>query len=465
MDAGETLEHRLLPKIGQRARLGALFLCTVSVLLAVGDASHGGEHVVAVVVLQLLRVVVFGAVFVFFGQPRGDAVATRVALGTVAVLAGTAAAIGPLRGDFGPQVVVAMGAALGSAALIPWGVWPQLSAAAILSVAVAVNAVVLPGDSSAVVTPNSTFAFLVAMAGSVYLGALDARRRRAAVETLGELRFADSQLRALNDALERRVATRTADLARVNRDLEVSNLSLVAANRDLEEAYRELEGFTHSVSHDLRVPLRVINGLSQLALEECGAALDEAGRGYLERIAKAAVRVGAVSDDMLTLARVTRAPIAAGEVDLYALAHSLLAERAAAERGRRVELHVAEGLRAYGDRNLLRIALGHLIANAWKFTGHRDPGIIEIGAFAVDGQRGVFVRDNGIGIAAEACANLFDRFEGRHDKSELKGAGFGLAIVQRVVRRHGGRVWAEGEPGKGATFRVCLPAEGSTEKT
>lgn len=459
--ADETLEKRLLPTLAERARLGALFLCTASVSLVIGDGLHGGEHVVPVVALQLLRVVVFAAAVVFFGSPRGDALATRVALGAVAVLAASGAVIGPLRGDFGPQMVVAMGTVFGSAALLPWGMRAQTAAATMLSAAVAINAVILEGEGGAVVTPNSIFAYLVSMAGSVYLTGLDARRRRAAADALIEVRLAGSGLRELNDALERRVAERTADLAQANRDMEASNVSLVVTNRSLEEAYRELEGFTHSVSHDLRVPLRVINGLSQLALEECGTVLDDAGRGYLVRIADAAVRVGVIGDDLLMLARVTRAPIVAEEVDMSAIARELLEERRRADPERRVSTSIADSLRVYGDPNLLRIALGHLIANAWKFTWQRDPALIEVGEVLADGQRGVFVRDDGIGFDAELSGKLFGRFERLHDQSELKGTGIGLAIVQRIVRRHGGRVWAEGQPGRGATFRLCLPVAGS----
>lgn len=456
--AEEKLENRLLPTIGQRARLGALFLCTVSVLLVFVDGSSGGEHVVPVVALQLVRVAAFGALAVFFGRPCEDALATRAALGGVAVLAATCTVIGPLRADLAPQMVVAMGSVFGCATLLPWGPWPQAAAAAMLGAAVVLNGLLLEGGEGAVVTPNSSFAYFVSLAGSVYLAALEARRRRAAAEALAEIRRADTGLRGLNEALENRVAERTCDLARVNRDLEASNVSLVAANRNLEEAYRELEGFTHSVSHDLRVPLRVINGLSQLALEEYGARLDEAGRGYLVRIAQAAVGVGEVGDELLTLARVTRAPIVVEQVDMGAIARELLAERQTADSGRRVDVRIANGLRVWGDPNLLRIVLGHLISNAWKFTWQRDPALIEVGPVVADGQRGVFVRDDGIGFEAELAGKLFGRFERLHDQSQLKGTGIGLAIVQRIVYRHGGRVWAEGSPGKGATFSLSLPA-------
>ena len=460
----ETLEQRLLPSIGKRARLGAMFLCMASVLLVVGDSWQGGANAASVVSLQMLRVVMFAAIARFFSRPREDQLATRVTLGGIALLALSTAVIGPLRMDIGPQIVVAMGITFGCAALIPWGPLPQAIAATILTAAIAANVVIIHGGH-AMVTPNAAFAYFVAIAGSIYLAALDAMRRRAAVEALAEVRRADSGLRELNDALERRVADRTTDLARANRDLESSNRSLVLANRSLEEAYHELEGFTHSVSHDLRVPLRVINGLSELALEEYGPALDESGCGYLRRIAQAAVRVGAVGDDLLTLARVTRAPIAAQEVDMSAMARELLADCRRAEPDRAVEVSVAENLRAYGDQTLVHIALEHLISNAWKFTWQRDPARIEIGEVVLDGQRGVFVRDNGIGFAEELADKLFGRFERLHEESQLNGTGIGLAIVQRIVHRHGGRVWAEGQPGKGATLRLCLPMVGAHRRT
>lgn len=268
---------------------------------------------------------------------------------------------------------------------------------------------------------------------------------------------AEEALLLANESLERRVAERTAALAEANRELEESNACMASTNRDLEAAWTELEGYTHSVSHDLRVPLRVIHGLSGLTLEEHGASLGEEGRVYLRRIGDAAIRLGQLGDDLLLLARVTRAPMATAHVDLSAEARDVFDAIRKSDPARAVDFRVDEGLSARGDRALLRIVLQQLLDNAWKFTRGRERATIAVARAFEDGQAGFAVRDDGAGFDMDFAGKLFGRFERIHDDAAIEGRGIGLAIAQRIVHRHGGRIRAEGRPGAGATFTVTLP--------
>jgi signal transduction histidine kinase len=229
--------------------------------------------------------------------------------------------------------------------------------------------------------------------------------------------------------------------------------------RELEAANKDLEAFSYSVSHDLRAPLRAIDGFSQALLEDHAAALDERGREHLGRVRAAAQRMGELIDDLLQLSRVSRAELVRAPVDLGALAREVAAELAQREPGRSVSLAIGEGLRAEADRRLARIVLENLLGNAWKFTARRAAARIEVGAgAAADGAPTFFVRDDGAGFDPRYAHKLFAPFQRLHGAAEFPGTGIGLAIVQRIVDRHGGRAWAEGEPGRGAVFWFTLPA-------
>lgn len=231
------------------------------------------------------------------------------------------------------------------------------------------------------------------------------------------------------------------------------------AEKALEEANGELEAFSYSVSHDLRAPLRSIDGFSQALLEDCAAAIDETGRGHLARIRAAAQRMGLLIDDLLRLSRVTRAEIRKEEVDLTRIARRIARDLAERDPGRRVEFRIQEGLAARGDPGLLAAALENLMGNAWKFSAKTDAARIEVGRMEMgkDGTHAFFVRDNGAGFDMAYAGKLFGAFQRLHGSGEFAGTGIGLATVQRIVRRHGGRVWAEGEVGKGATFHFTIP--------
>lgn len=228
---------------------------------------------------------------------------------------------------------------------------------------------------------------------------------------------------------------------------------------DLATANRELESFSYSVSHDLRSPLRSIDGFAQALVEDYQDRLDETGRDYLARIRAAAQRMGTLIDDLLSLSRVTRAELSRTAVDLSALATETAARLREHEPLRRVEWQIQPGVVADGDPRLLRIALDNLLGNAWKFTGKCQTATIEFGTVQLpDGGHAFRVRDNGAGFDMAHATKLFGAFQRLHGVTEFAGTGIGLATVQRIVHRHGGRIWAEAAVGEGATFFFTLEA-------
>jgi light-regulated signal transduction histidine kinase (bacteriophytochrome) len=238
-------------------------------------------------------------------------------------------------------------------------------------------------------------------------------------------------------------------------------LERMVAERTLElaSANQELEAFSYSVAHDLRAPLRRIDGFSQLLLEDYAGKLDAEGSKYLQQIRKSAQEMGRLIDDLLALSRVTRSELRRERVDLTTLARSILARLQKNEPGRKAKLVISAGLSANGDTHLLSVVLENLLGNAWKFTGKRPLARIEVGARQEEGQRVFFVRDNGAGFDMAYAHKLFGPFQRLHSAAEFEGTGIGLATVQRIVRRHGGRVWAEAEVGRGATFYFTLNEE------
>jgi signal transduction histidine kinase len=224
----------------------------------------------------------------------------------------------------------------------------------------------------------------------------------------------------------------------------------------LEAANKELESFSYSVSHDLRAPLRSIDGFSQALLEDYGETLDAPGRHYLQRVRAATQRMAQLIDDLLSLARVTRSELHREAVDLSMLARSITAELQQREPQRQVECAIVEGVVAQGDRRLLQVVLENLLGNAWKFTGVHPCAHIEFGALTHEGQVAYYVRDDGAGFDMTYAGKLFGAFQRLHAMTEFSGNGIGLATVQRVIHRHGGRIWAEGAVEQGATFYFTL---------
>lgn len=242
---------------------------------------------------------------------------------------------------------------------------------------------------------------------------------------------AEKDIKTLNDELEQRVEQRTSQL---------------------NDAVKELEAFSYSVSHDLRAPLRAIDGFSNTLLKNYRESLDEAGQDYLQRVRAAANRMGQLIDDILGLSRASRAEMRRERVDMSQMASAILGEFRNSEPERAAEIVVAPGLVVDADPHLLRIVLDNLLGNAWKFTGKLDVAKVEVGAFELSGERVYYVRDNGAGFNPAYADKLFAAFQRLHTPSEFPGTGIGLALVQRIVRRHGGRIWAESAVDEGATF-------------
>jgi PAS domain S-box-containing protein len=224
----------------------------------------------------------------------------------------------------------------------------------------------------------------------------------------------------------------------------------------LQEAYRELTSFTYTVSHDLRSPVRIINGYATMLIEDCAGQLDEAGRGYLERIRVSTRRMGELIDGLLNLARFARTELRRAPVDLSALAVSIAAELAEAEPARRVGLAVEKDLVAHADPQLMQSLLQNLLQNAWKYSAGRENAHVAFGIEREGGETRYFVRDNGPGFDMEQAGRLFMPFQRLHG-SEIEGIGIGLATAHSIVHKHGGRIWADARPGEGATFYFTLP--------
>jgi signal transduction histidine kinase len=226
---------------------------------------------------------------------------------------------------------------------------------------------------------------------------------------------------------------------------------------ELEAANRELESFSYAVSHDLRAPVRHVDGFVRALEEDAGAALDATARGHLARIQSATRRMSQLIEDLLALSRTIRQPVNRTSVDLAALARDVATALRGAEPGRAVEFVIPETLPASGDARLLRVALENLLGNAWKFTSRCPHPRIELGAATLpDGQTAYAVRDNGAGFDMAHAGRLFGAFQRLHGEDEFPGTGIGLATVQRIIARHGGRIWAEAAVGQGATFSFTL---------
>lgn len=272
---------------------------------------------------------------------------------------------------------------------------------------------------------------------------MDAERLRD--RAIDELRASETKQRHLAE-----------ELAVTNRELEDRVLE---RTRDLQAANKELEAFAYSVSHDLRAPVRHIDGYAHILEGDYGEALGEEGRSYLARVRGASQRMNALIEGMLSLGRVGRRDMLMQNVDLTAAANGIVAELKSADPDRNALFVVDLGMRAHGDDALLHAILQNLLANAWKFTSKREVARIEVKAGEIEGGFQVFrVADNGAGFDAAASASkLFGLFQRMHRQEEFTGTGVGLATVDRIVRRHGGRVWAEGLPDQGATFYFTLP--------
>ncbi|NPE08126.1 MAG: PAS domain S-box protein [Asgard group archaeon] len=253
----------------------------------------------------------------------------------------------------------------------------------------------------------------------------------------------EKELRELNEELELRVQQRTSQLLSVN---------------------KELEAFSYSVSHDLRTPLRSIDGFSQALLEDYTNQLDETGKDYLTRVRSACKRMSNLIDDILSLSRLTRKDMDLREINLSELANNIISEFQENEPDRKVKVKVEDNVKVLGDSTLIRTIMENLLGNAWKFTSKKQKARIDFGRKIINNEEVYYIQDDGVGFDAAYADKLFAVFQRLHTYTEFKGTGIGLAIVQRIVNRHGGRIWAESEVGKGATFYFTLPKEHTDEE-
>ena len=258
---------------------------------------------------------------------------------------------------------------------------------------------------------------------------------------------------AADETMEHEPDLDVAEVKKLNRELE---RRLQEHTAQLEALNKELEALSYSISHDLRAPLRSIRGFSEVLMERYSAQLDERGQEFLRRVCQSSQMMDRQIEDLLKLSRVGRCEFNPKAVDLSALAGSLASELKKGDPQRKVEVVIAPGLRAYGDERLMRIALDHLLQNAWKFTGRQASARIEFGAVDQP-EPAFFVRDNGAGFDMAYANRLFGVFQRLHTVSEYPGTGVGLATVQRIINRHGGRAWATGKLNEGATFYFTLP--------
>jgi PAS domain S-box-containing protein len=234
------------------------------------------------------------------------------------------------------------------------------------------------------------------------------------------------------------------------------NADLLARNAELEFSNKELESFIYSVSHDLRAPLRQISGFAELMMKDVADKHDEKGKGYLSRINDGMHKMSSLIDALLKLSKISMQEIHRRKINLSNIAKAIVAELLEVNPGRRVEADIRLGLTAAADPGLIKIVLSNLLGNAWKFTMQTEKAHIEFGTVEQDGKVIYYVRDNGAGFDQKYAGKMFWPFQRLHSDEEFEGSGVGLAIVERIIRRHGGKVWAEGIAGKGATIYFSL---------
>jgi PAS domain S-box-containing protein len=264
---------------------------------------------------------------------------------------------------------------------------------------------------------------------NIYLGA------HIVLRDITKRRQADEEINQLNSELEQRVKKRTIQL---------------------ENSNKELEAFSYSVAHNLRSPLRGIDGWSLAMLEDCNNQLDEKGRNYLMRLRSEAQQMGSLIDDLLKLSRVTLIELKPVSVDLTAIVQTIVNQLSQSHSGRKFEFRIEPGLVVFGDLSMIQIVLTNLLDNACKFTSRKPIAKIQFGKLSIDGNPTFFVSDNGVGFEMEYMKRIFGAFQRMHKQSEFPGAGIGLATVQRIISRHGGRIWADSKPGEGATFYFTI---------
>ncbi len=293
------------------------------------------------------------------------------------------------------------------------------------------------------------------------------RERSIALETANE---EYKMLSQTQDELQESIAQQTAEISHGKASLQTEiterkrsddeiirlNENLLIRNEQLELANKKLESFIYAVSHDLRAPLRHISGFTDLVMKHIADKLDDKGKQYLTRIRDGAERMGRLIDELLNLSKISRQGIRRREINVSEIAGSIVADLRDSNPGRSVDVDIKEGLKAFADRGLIEVVLSNLFGNAWKFTATTESARIEFGTIEQGGKIIYYIKDNGVGFDPKFTAKMFLPFHRLHSESAFKGTGIGLAIVERIIRGHGGKIWAEGIEGKGATVYFSL---------
>ncbi len=433
------LDRLILPSLRQRVRTALLFLAVsqslYAVVLVFTDAA-GTDSRAVINALRLL--VLYWCVWTIRGEGSRRETLAVAGIGLAAQFA-AGVLISIVRSDVLPMVLLLVALTSVSSVFIPWGGRVQAVLAVAVAGSTALASFIVHRINGRVLDFDSTVTFVVTLLVTISIASFLAFTRRNLEKRIQEARRTDEELAVLRNDLERRVADRTAEL---------------------EMANRELEGFSYTVSHDLRSPLRAISGFTQMLLDEDDAPLDDAARSHLAKIRAASRHMDHLIDDMLLLARVGRGALRYEAVDLAEVARSIGEDLKAEDPDRRVVLTVNDMPAVPGDLALLRVALDNLLRNAWKFTGTREVGHVQVSGVRRGDRIVVSVKDDGIGFDPRFRGKLFQPFERIHGDPRFPGTGVGLATVARIVQRHGGDVDAEGTLDGGATFSISLPARG-----
>ena len=434
-----SLGHVVVPDLRQRLRLCMQISLLAFSAYTAGSFFFGGDNPDARLALNLLRAAGLAAcLWALRGEGSRAQTLVFTIVGPVITFA-PAIAISVLRVDASPMVVLAITSTAVMAILLPWGA--RIQTIYVIGVAASLVLVrVIAGPESYSSSSVDGLASLgIALILSIGVAYLMERMRRASIELLADARQADEELARFHSMLENRVRERTAAL---------------------EFANRELEGFSYTVSHDLRSPLRTIAGFTNMIAEENEGRLGEGSLDSLARIRMAARRMDLLIDDMLVLARVGRSSLRLESVDLAEIARSIASDLRGEDPDRSVEFEISAIPEVVGDHALVHVAMDNLLRNAWKFTSRRSSARIVVSGEQNGDLVTCRVTDNGIGFDPRFRSKLFRPFERIHDDPGFEGTGVGLATVARVVHRHGGEVDATGVLGEGATFSFSLPKDG-----
>ncbi len=416
------------PTLVGRARFALWILLTCSLLAPFGDLLAGREIPMALAYIHSGRIVIFILLIAAAYSSIADEYQGAIALLMTISLITAGVGAGIIRHNFAANIIMVAAVPLATASILPWGIAIQsvLVGACVIIVTAAWSLVAYPPDS---IPANSTITLAGCWAISIFLSYELDRSRRVIASP-------QRRLETLNRELEKRVHERTEKLRRANEDLSV---------------------FTYSISHDLRSPLQTLDGYAELLQDDAGESIDERGRTHLATIRSAAQRMRGLIDAMLRLAQIGRHEPERELVDLSSIAARISTDLSYTQPSRKVHFNIRETPPAFADRVLITNVLDNLLGNAWKYSSGREQAQIEFG-YLNDSETPIYyVRDNGIGFDAQQSQRIFEPFQRLQQSEDFQGTGIGLASVYRILRSHNGRVWAEGECGKGAVFKFTLP--------